>query len=303
VDTAADKIRVGGLVLLGGRSTRMGYEKHRLRTPRGSMLEVALGQMRQVAGVLGVSMGARQQRPQLPHSVLAVPDARPDEGPLQGMVNGFQALRAQADVVLVMPVDMPFLDAGHMRRLLTCLEEDPALHACVYRHQGFVNALVGAYRTLLLPKMEGLLAAGKRRPVFVYEGEPTTILESGREGEAGADEAAHGHPLADMDTPQSYRDALLHMGVGTPGAAAVMVSPVLPAPLPEAPEGGRGMVSLYAGNAREVMEALRALYPELNAGGLPLGMQRITPSGAPENLPPEAPLEDGDMLCVARISP
>ena len=86
----------------------------------------------------------------------------------------FRALAAEADRVLVMPVDMPFFSVEWMVRLLEGLE---GKRAAMIRWQGFNNALTAAYRLDLLPKLEALVEQGRMRPVFLAEGEPTRVID------------------------------------------------------------------------------------------------------------------------------
>ena len=282
--------RTAGLILLGGRSSRMGYHKHRMRLPGGTLLEIALRHMAAVAGPIALSVAASGgDLPHLPAGlpveVLTVPDAAPELGPLQGLASGFAALAPLADQVVVMPVDMPFFDAAALRALIGGLAGH---RVCLYRYQGYVNALVGAYRLDLLPKLERLLAEDRRRPVFIYEGEPTRILEAADAGGAGA-----GDPLSDMDTPEAYRAALLHLGVGTPGAPGVLVRPRWN---PPPREGGEGLAALHAATAGEALHALRQLYPEMEAAGA--GLAGLTREGADTGvvLDGSTPLQEGDRL-------
>lgn len=280
----------GGLILCGGRSSRMGFEKARLRFPGGTLLERVVGRMRQVAEPVVLSLAAGQESPPPSPGVLTVRDGVADEGPLWGLAEGFRRLAGLCGRVVVMPVDMPFFTEPWIVRLLDALEGH---RACLYEHEGFANALTAAYSLELLPKLERLVAEGGRRPMFLCEGEPTRIIpvaEDVREG--------RGHPLTDVDTPEAYRMALLHEGIGRQGAAEITIE------LPRAAGGGvgppSGFVALYADRAADALACVQRLYPELPlapaAWGVHFRLLRTSGGEAGEALNAPAPLMRGEHL-------
>ena len=239
---------VAGLILCGGRSSRMGSDKAALRFPGGPLLARVLGRMTPLASPIAISLAPGQTLPEgvlLPPGALIVRDGQPEQGPLWGLAEGFRALAPRAQRVVVMPVDMPFFTTAHMAQLVAGLE---GYRACLYLEQGYRNALTAAYDLTLLDKVESLLAQGKRRPVFICEGEPT------RELELPPIRAGQAHPLMDVDTPLAYREALLAEGVGSKGGAEVWVR--------MAGGGTPGGFALYAHRVRDAVAAAARLYPE-----------------------------------------
>jgi molybdopterin-guanine dinucleotide biosynthesis protein A len=107
--------------------------------------------------------------------------------------------------VLLMPVDLPFYTPEWMRRALDGLAGH---RACLYRYEGFVNALVGAYEVALVSKLEGLARQPRARPLGLSDGEPTRVLEV----EALWTPADGASPLMDTDTPEDYERALALAG-------------------------------------------------------------------------------------------
>lgn len=274
----------GGLILCGGKSSRMGHDKASLRFGPRTLLEISLERMRSVAGAVTVSLAADAPAPRLPEGVVVTRDGERERGPLQGLLEGFRSLRGRAERVIVMPVDMPFFTPPWMERLV----EGLAGHAvCMYEWEGFTNALTAAYSLDLLPKLEGLVAQGRMRPMFIGEGEPTRVIPVERHWREGQGPP----PLMDMDTPAEYRRALLLAGYGNAAGAEVTVE--LPAaafaatesiqrkhggaptiPPPPAPETPPFLLPLQAATAAEALALVLCLYPELRGGQAP-----ETPSG------------------------
>ena len=321
--------RSGGLILCGGLSSRMGFEKARLRFPGGGLLERVLGRMRQVVSPVVLSLAPGQLHPALPADVMAVEDSAPGQGPLQGLLEGFRALDGKCARVLVMAVDMPFFTPHWMTRLLDGLGggegHGESYRACMFEFEGFVNALTAAYEMALLPKLERLVKDGLRRPIFLSRDEPARIIPIAGEETAGEKTAGEertgglktagsgGHPLTDVDTPQAYREALLREGVGSPGGAAVTVEIELPGPPPRQ----HGFVALHADTAGEALEFSLRLYPEcvgvgeiaspdsqagrggsMGNGASGLQIMRIGDDGRSAPLAPEDRLGPGDRLSL-----
>jgi len=279
----------GGLVLCGGRSRRMGVDKAGLRFPGGLLLERVLGRMARVAEPVVVSLAHGQAPPPLPPAVVAVQDADAERGPLWGLLQGFRALRGRARQVVVMPVDMPFLTPDWLARLVA---ELAGHRACLYRAEGFANALTAAYDLGLLDKLETLAAADRQRPLYLAEGEPTRLLEQDDHWRP----ADGPPPLMDVDTPEAYRAALLAEGVGTPGSAAVTLTW-------EAPPGvtvpGERFLALHAATGGDALAALGALCPELVPALARPASWLLRAAGAGwAPVGPADPLSEGDRLCV-----
>ncbi len=113
-------LNLSGAVLAGGRSTRMGQDKASLLVHGEPLL---LRQLRLLveAGCSDrlVSMGASASVPALalvPDEVRIVADRSADAGPLAGLERVLT--EARHELVLVIAVDLPALDAGFLRALL-----------------------------------------------------------------------------------------------------------------------------------------------------------------------------------------
>lgn len=284
-----------GLILCGGKSSRMGFDKAALRFGPRPLLDLVLERMRQVAGPVVVSLAAGAAPPRLPEGVRTIRDDAPEQGPLRGLLQGFRALAGHAEQVIVMPVDMPFFTPPWMERLISGLNGH---RACMYKWEGFANALTAAYRLDLLPKLEALAAGGRMRPMFISEGEPTRVLtvESlWREGEGPP-------PLLDMDSPDAYRRALLMASIGNPGGVPVTVEIRRPGGN-EAP----AVAPLFAATAGEALDWVWRLYPELQpaVGSGEKGpaqkrarLRKIGKDGPGEAIPPNDPLQPEERLLL-----
>jgi molybdopterin-guanine dinucleotide biosynthesis protein A len=157
-----------GIVLAGGRSTRMGTPKAALEWHGSTLLRRVVGIVaRGVDGPVVVVRAPGQALPALPVAVEVVEDAREGRGPLQGLAAGLAALDGRADAVYASSTDAPLLHPAFVRRVLHALDDDVDVVLPLAR--GFPQPLAAAYRTALRERVERLLAADRIRPAFLFD--------------------------------------------------------------------------------------------------------------------------------------
>jgi molybdopterin-guanine dinucleotide biosynthesis protein A len=157
-----------GIVLAGGRSSRMGTPKAALEWHGSTLLRRIVGLVaRGVDGPVVVVRAPGQALPALPASVDVVEDAREGRGPLQGLAAGLSALGTRAEVAYASSTDAPLLHPAFVRRVVGALADD--VDVVLPRAGGFPHPLAAAYRTTLLPVVERLLAADRLRPAFLFD--------------------------------------------------------------------------------------------------------------------------------------
>jgi molybdopterin molybdotransferase len=169
------KSKVTGLILAGGRGTRMGRVDKGLQPFQGATLAAHV--LRRLAPqVATVIVNANRNLPQyqaLADDAAVLPDALGGyEGPLAGLQTGLR--HCATELLLTAPCDSPFLPADLAGRLHAALEsegadlavavtmerdeQDPA--AAPYRQPHPVFSLMKAG---VLPQLEAYLASGARR--------------------------------------------------------------------------------------------------------------------------------------------
>jgi len=116
-------MRLGAIILAGGRSTRMGRPKELLPFAGTTLLgHLAAALVDCTAPVVVVARDAVQTLPRLPAGVARCHDAVPDRGPLAGIAAGMQWLLGpggltDADAAFVTACDHPLLHAAAVRFL------------------------------------------------------------------------------------------------------------------------------------------------------------------------------------------
>src|SRR4051794_15214171 len=157
-----------GIVLAGGRSSRMGSPKAALEWHGSTLLRRIVGIVaRAVDGPVVVVRAPAQGLPPLPRSVEVVEDAREGRGPLQGLAAGLRAVEGRAPIAYLSSTDVPLLHPRFIARVLAALDDD--VDVVLPHVGGFPHPLAAAYRTALADAVERLIAEDRMRPAFLFE--------------------------------------------------------------------------------------------------------------------------------------
>src|SRR5438876_5909642 len=158
-------MRVGGIVLCGGQSKRMGQPKAWLPFAGELMLPRVVRLLSEVVSPIVVVAAPDQEVPPLPDGVNIVRDEEKGRGPLEGLAAGLTALQGHADAAYLSSCDVPFLQPAFVRRLIELLGD----HAiCVPRVGEYHHPLAAVYRLGVLPLVRRLLEEDRLRPIFLF---------------------------------------------------------------------------------------------------------------------------------------
>ena len=181
----------GGVILAGGRSTRMGADKAMLDWHGAPLVgHVASIVAKAVDGPVVVVAAAGQV---LPEGMWVVRDREPGRGPLMGLLTGLEALAGEAETAFVCAVDLPFLTTEAIRRPLDALA--CGAQAAVPVVAGVRQPLAAAYSVEVAGYAEARLAEDRRSLMG--------LLEDLRVVDVPADDLAA--QLRDVDTPEELR--------------------------------------------------------------------------------------------------
>jgi molybdenum cofactor guanylyltransferase len=150
-----------GIVLAGGRSSRMGTPKAALEWHGSTLLRRTAGILSRVADAPG------QPLPGLPPAVEVVDDPREGLGPVQGLAAGLAAVAGRAEIAFVCSTDLPFLHPAFARRVLRAAADGVDVALPVAR--GHPQPLAAAYRTSLAPAAARLVREQRLRPAFLFD--------------------------------------------------------------------------------------------------------------------------------------
>jgi molybdopterin-guanine dinucleotide biosynthesis protein A len=158
-----------GVVLAGGRSSRMGTPKAALEWHGSTLLRRTAGILARVTnGPVVVVRAPGQDLPPLPEGTLIIDDPREGKGPVQGIAAGLAALRGRADIAFISSTDLPFLHPAFARRVLRVLQDSETTDVALPFARGFRQPLAAAYRVSLAEAAERLVAEDRLRPAFLF---------------------------------------------------------------------------------------------------------------------------------------
>ncbi len=144
--------RFSGVILAGGRSSRMGRDKWALRLNGRTLLELQTDKLRALG--IGDILLSGAGCPPLP-GTRVIPDEYQDRGPLGGLHACLRAARGPA--CLVVGVDVPLLPT----EALAALCEAHRGGVTVLCHEGMDEPLIGVYDTSAAGAAAALLDSGK----------------------------------------------------------------------------------------------------------------------------------------------
>jgi molybdenum cofactor guanylyltransferase len=158
-----------GVVLAGGRSSRMGTPKAALEWHGSTLLRRTVGILARVTnGPVVVVRAHGQDLPDLPKGTLITDDPREGKGPVQGIAAGLAALRGRADIAFISSTDMPFLHPAFIRRVLRVLDDSETTDVALPLARGYKQPLAAAYRVSLADIAERLVKEDRLRPAFLF---------------------------------------------------------------------------------------------------------------------------------------
>jgi molybdopterin-guanine dinucleotide biosynthesis protein A len=158
-----------GVVLAGGRSSRMGRAKADLDWHGSTLLHRTTALLaRTVGGPVLVVAAPDQDLPELPAGVEVVADPIEGLGPMRGLATGLAALDGRAPVAFVCSTDLPFLHPALIRRVLRGFAADPEVDVVLPVARGYRQPLAAGYRTALAGLIEKLLGEGDLRPGMLF---------------------------------------------------------------------------------------------------------------------------------------
>ena len=182
--------QTAGVILAGGKSSRMGSPKALLRWKDGCFLDQAIDTL-WVFDQLVLSANDPVYRP---FGCPVLEDRQPGIGPLGALHTAL--LDAGREWVFLMPCDMPRLKTSTVLELFA--QADPQRdEACIFSAGGHLFPTVGLYSRQLLPAVERQIVSGVYRMRDLFEGHAVRVVPAGNPGE-----------FANVNTPDEYRALL-----------------------------------------------------------------------------------------------
>jgi molybdopterin-guanine dinucleotide biosynthesis protein A len=162
----ADITGITGIILAGGKSTRIGANKPQLKIGESHLIDRVLGTLSQFTSSILI-VAAEDQ---IGLAISATPGARwvkdiyPGKGPLGGIYTGL--MHAETSYSLVVGCDMPFLNSGLLKYLI---EGAYGYAAAVPKIGWMIQPLHAVYSKSCLPSIEALIREDQLQIIKLFD--------------------------------------------------------------------------------------------------------------------------------------
>jgi molybdopterin-guanine dinucleotide biosynthesis protein A len=194
-------MKIGGIVLCGGQSKRMGRPKAWLPFADEFMLQRVVRLLAAAVQPIVVVAAPDQEVPPLQSEVAIVRDEEKARGPLQGLAAGLTALQGRVDAAYLSSCDVPLLRPAFVRRMMDLLAEHSI---CVPYVDDFHHPLAAIYRLEVKDAVARLLSENRLRPFFLFETVPTRVVMAKELVDVDPDFQT----LRNLNSPEDYQAAL-----------------------------------------------------------------------------------------------
>ena len=173
--------KVAGVILAGGRARRMNNQDKGLMTFKGRpMISYALDALIPVVDYVMINANRNiEQYRQFGHPVIS-DQTDSFDGPLAGVLTAM--LQVEAEVLVVIPCDSPFIKAEYLQKLLLSRAENSADVAVAFDGVR-VHPVFMAIKTALRKSLQDYLVGGQRKVVSWLEQQNLVQVEFSNEAE------------------------------------------------------------------------------------------------------------------------
>jgi molybdopterin-guanine dinucleotide biosynthesis protein A len=237
-----------GLVLAGGRSSRMQRDKAALSYHGRTQLDWAMDLIKPFVAKAFVSVRPDQTQDSVRAKYPQIVDTRENLGPIAGILS---AQAAHPNVAwLVLACDLPFLDAATLKHLLWARQADRPATAYRSSHDGLPEPLCAIYEPASREAIATYVATGKQCPRKFLIQSNAHLLEE-----------PNPRALDNVNTPEEYGSALSTFKSGTEERVSKRIRVQYFALLRE--QAGRSDESLVtsARTPRDLYDELKSRYP------------------------------------------
>ena len=188
-------MQITGIVLAGGKSSRMGTDKCYLTLGGNSLVEIALRKLQTLCSEVVISSNCSDYDAP---GVKVIRDLITDSGPLAGIYSAMK--ETNAENFLVIPADLPFITTDFLKELVAgCQNYDAVVPR---NNEGYIEPLAAYYNRACLPIIEESLMSGdfsvykilKKLNVNYFKWETLPI-------------AGKMHLFMNLNSPEDYRQA------------------------------------------------------------------------------------------------
>ncbi len=193
--------RFAGIVVCGGKSSRMGRPKAWLPFGDETLLQRVVRVLSGEVAPICVAAADQQELPPLPATVTIVRDELANRGPLAGLSVALDSLVNRADAAFVTSCDVPLLRPAVVRHLTSCLGDADAV---IPRQESWQHPLTAVYRLSLAERCRTLVRQERLKMLNLVEGAEVRVIDV--ESLRSIDPQLLS--FANLNTPEEYESLL-----------------------------------------------------------------------------------------------
>lgn len=199
-------MKIGCVILAGGKSSRMGTDKALLDYDGKHFIEQIANELSWFEERIIARGGNQGFEEESLHRWKVIPDIYQDHGPIGGLHAALSA--CESDALFVVSCDMPLIKSDLARKLCENIEEaghggeaEEGYDAVIsVENDGKIHPLCGAYRKSVVPVLEEQIVSDRNR---VME-----ALQKLRVNYVTIDSPEQARQMANMNTPKDYESLL-----------------------------------------------------------------------------------------------
>lgn len=206
-------MKVAGVVLCGGLSSRMGTAKASLLLDNKSFLLRAVQTVAEACDSVAIVAARDQEMPaDIPAGTTVLRDIADSQGPMVGLLTGLWHFGTTKDAVYLSSCDTPLLKASVVRKICDSLGD---FDAVIPKIDGRLQPLTGAYSTRIFRVVQDRFELGRRRMTDVLD--RLRVREMTEVDFESID--PRGESFQNVNTPEEYERLLADFQTRLPGGS------------------------------------------------------------------------------------
>ena len=158
------------VVLAGGRSSRMGFDKSTMVLQNKKLIESTIKKLDSLFDDIIISVDSLEKKSEFNHDKIVV-DKVKGVGPLGGMISALEM--AQSDRLFVIPCDMPVIDIKYISFMMKYMDDNEII---LSEKNGYFEPFPGFYSKSLIPRIEELINQNRRSIRSIFECSRTKVI-------------------------------------------------------------------------------------------------------------------------------
>lgn len=145
------------IILAGGKSSRMGFDKQFLEFKGKRLLDIIIGQVKEEFEEIIIITNKPEEYKGYPYRIKS--DAIKSIGPLAGIYTGLKAAKSKYSFLIA--CDMPYLNMDYIGYMKEIIEEH-GVEVCISEKGGYIEPFHGFYSRGIVEDLEKYIGEGKR---------------------------------------------------------------------------------------------------------------------------------------------